>query len=168
MKLPGTCGRGGKRTAAKDGLVRRGTQLLRADARTLDRLGAGASTSLHLCAHSTIASIARGEGAPFLGQRILDAHGRLRNYRPLDDPFELELLQPVAEHAIGDLGNGVAQRSEPAPRLEQDENDRAGPAAADELARPVKSGAECGRMRSPASYRHPQNSASTTISQVTT
>ena len=44
--------------------------------------------------------------------------------------------------AIGDVGNGVAQRREPAGLLQQQENDRAGPAAADQLAGVVEPRAE--------------------------
>ena len=61
--------------------------------------------SLHLCAHSVIAVIAGAERAALLRQRVLHAHGRRGNHGPLDDALLFELLQPVAQHLVGDVGN---------------------------------------------------------------
>lgn len=79
-----------------------------------------------------------GERAPLLRQRVLHPDGRLGDHRTLHDAFRLELLQAVAEHAIGDLGNRGAQHGKATPRLQQDEDDGSGPAATDELARAVE------------------------------
>ena len=51
----------------------------------------------------------RRERAALLRQRVLDADGCLRHDRALDDPFLLEFLEPLAEHAIGDVRNGVTE-----------------------------------------------------------
>src|SRR5436309_1868333 len=88
----------------------------------------------------------RAERAPLFRQRVFHPNRRLGNDRPLDDPFLFELLEALAEHAVGDIGNGVAQRREAAARPEQDEDDGAGPPAADELAGTVKAGAERRRV----------------------
>jgi len=74
------------------------------------------------------------ERAPFPGQRVFDPNRHVGDDRALDDPFLLEFLETIAQHAVGDVGDGVAQRREAALRLEQAEDDGAGPAAADELA----------------------------------
>src|ERR1700751_1272445 len=84
----------------------------------------------------------RRERPALFGQRVFDTDRRLRDDRALDDPFLLELLQPLAEHAVGDLGDGVAQHREATARFQQHVDDRPGPAAADQLAGAVEAQAE--------------------------
>jgi hypothetical protein len=88
-----------------------------------------------------------GERASLLGQRVLDAYRRLGDNRAGDNPFRLEFLQPIAEHAIGDIGNRLAERREPTTRPQQDENDRPGPAPTDQLAGAVKARTQFRWMR---------------------
>ena len=77
-----------------------------------------------------------------LRQRVLDPDGRLGNHRALDDAAVLELLEPLAEHPVGDVGDGLAKGGEPAPGLQQHVDDRAAPAPADQLAGAVEVRAE--------------------------
>ena len=49
------------------------------------------------------------ESQSLLRQRVLDPDRRLGNDRPLNDPFLLELLESLTEHAVGDVRDGVAQ-----------------------------------------------------------
>jgi len=88
----------------------------------------------------------RRERATLSGEGVLDAHRRVRQNRTRHDAFALELAQPVGQHPVGDLGNAGAQGRETAGLLEHDEEDRAGPATADELARPMKADAQLGRL----------------------
>src|SRR6185436_754741 len=103
----------------------------------------------------------RAEGPALLGQRIFHPDRRVRDDRSLEDAFLLELLKAIAEHAIGDVGDGIAQRGEPAPRLEQHEDDRAGPAAADQLAGAVEAGAELRGMDGRAFHSRPSQVTAT-------
>ena len=80
-----------------------------------------------------MASNAAAQRPPLPGQRVLDPDRRLGEYGPFDDAFLLELLEPLAEHPIGDVGDRVAQRREAAIRAEQHEDDRPRPAPADQL-----------------------------------
>jgi hypothetical protein len=57
---------------------------------------------------------------------------------PLDDPLGLELLQPLGQQAVGDVGDEHADlREAQRPALEQDEQDGARPAPSDQLDRSV-------------------------------
>jgi len=73
----------------------------------------------------------RGQLLAFLRQRIFNADGSLRDDPALDETFLFELLETLAEHPVRDVRNGGAQRGEPAACLQEHENDRARPAAAD-------------------------------------
>src|SRR5262249_7032948 len=83
-----------------------------------------------------------GERASLPSQRVLDANRQVGDDRAVDDAFVLELLEALAEHPVGDVGNRAAQRREPAAAVEQDVDDGARPAAADELAGAVEARAE--------------------------
>lgn len=88
----------------------------------------------------------RRERATLPGECVLDAHRRVRQNRTRYDPFALELAQPVGQHPVGDLGNAGAEGRETAGLLKHDEEDRTGPATADELARPMKADAQLGPL----------------------
>ena len=89
-----------------------------------------------------------GERPPLLRQRVFNADGRVGHDRPLDDPFGLELLQAIAEHAIGDVGNRIPQRGEPAGSLEEHEDDGARPPPPDQFAGTVEAWTELRGTRS--------------------
>src|SRR5438552_12361242 len=88
-----------------------------------------------------------GQRAPLRGEGVLDPPRRLRDHDALDDGLLLQLLQALAEHAVGDAGDGRAQPREPAAPLEEDVDDGPRPAAADQLAGPVEQAADRGRER---------------------
>src|SRR5207245_201 len=73
-------------------------------------------------------------------------HRCVGNDRALDDAFGFQLLKPVAEHPVRDVGDGLPQYGKAAACFEQYVNDRPGPPAADELARAVKFAAELGNL----------------------
>src|SRR5207244_12814249 len=50
--------------------------------------------------------------APLGRERVLHPYRRLRNDRPDDDAFPLEFAQPLRQHAVADLRDVAAQRSE--------------------------------------------------------
>src|SRR5882757_8069245 len=54
------------------------------------------------------------QGTALLRQRVLDTDGGLGHHGPLHDGVLLELLQTLAEHAVGDLRDGVAEGGEAA------------------------------------------------------
>ena len=60
----------------------------------------------------------------------------------LDDAFVFKFLQALAQHAVGDVRDGVSKNRIPATRPKQQENDGARPAAADQLDGPVKPAAQ--------------------------
>jgi hypothetical protein len=84
------------------------------------------------------------ERPAFLGQLVLHANRRLRDHRPGDDALALELAQAFRQHPIADIGDGRAQFGEAQAAVEQQLNDRTGPAPADELDGLVKSDAQVG------------------------
>src|SRR5262249_43983909 len=55
------------------------------------------------------------QGSSLLRQRIFDANRRLRANGAFDNALLLELLEPLAEHAVRDIGNRRAKRGESAP-----------------------------------------------------
>ena len=55
-----------------------------------------------------------GQGLALLRQLVLHPHRGLGDDRPGDDPLLLQLLESLAEHAIGDLGDGIPEGGEPA------------------------------------------------------
>jgi hypothetical protein len=83
-----------------------------------------------------------GQGAAFPRQGVFHADGRLGDDGPLDDPFFFQFLQALAQHAVGDVGNRLAQRGEAAAGVEEHEDDGPAPAAADQLAGLVEPDAE--------------------------
>ena len=81
-----------------------------------------------------IESIASARAFPFFVSEYSTRTGVSGTTVRSTRPSCFELLQPLAEHAIGDAGNAVAQRREPAGLLQQHEDDGAVPAPADQLA----------------------------------
>lgn len=82
------------------------------------------------------------QGLSLRREGVLHAHGCFRDDRPLHDPFGFQLAQAVAEHAVGDVGDGVAQGGEAAARLQEKKDDRPGPPPPDELDGLVEARAE--------------------------
>jgi len=82
------------------------------------------------------------QGAPFLRQRVFHADRCVGHDDPLDDPFRLELAQALRQHAVADVGDGIAELGIPHASVEQQADDGAGPAAADQLDRMVKAAAQ--------------------------
>ena len=64
-----------------------------------------------------------------------------RGYRPLDDPAGLELLHPLGQQPVGELRDRLRHLGEAQRAVHQDAQDRAGPAAPDQLDRLVVVGA---------------------------
>jgi hypothetical protein len=87
-----------------------------------------------------------GEGASFLRQLVLDPDRRVGEDVPLDDALFLQFLEPLAEHAVGDVGNGTPQLGEPAAGPQEQVNDGPGPLLTDQLDRLVECGAELRKM----------------------
>src|SRR5215217_9121571 len=60
------------------------------------------------------AELAQGGGqlAAHVGEPVLDARGRAVVDLPLDDAARLELLHPLGEQAIGEVGHGAADLGE--------------------------------------------------------
>src|SRR4051794_871661 len=73
------------------------------------------------------------ERAAAIGEAVLDAHRRALEHPALDDALGLELLEPLAEEAVGELGHEMADAGEVERAVHQDEQDRSGPAFADEF-----------------------------------
>jgi hypothetical protein len=84
------------------------------------------------------------ERAPLLGEFVLHPYRRFRNHRAGQDPFGFQLAQALRQHAVADLGDGGPQLGEAHPPVQQQLDDRASPAAANELDRPVEPDAELG------------------------
>src|SRR5262249_39674392 len=61
----------------------------------------------------------RAQLASLFCQRVLHADGSLRNDDTLDDALVFEFLQTLAEHPVGDVGNGAAERGEAAARTQE-------------------------------------------------
>src|SRR5438105_2450474 len=93
-----------------------------------------------------------GQRAPLGCEGVLDPHRRLRDHLALDDGLLLQLLQALAEHAVGDAGDGGPELREAAAPLEEDVDDGPRPAAADQLAGPVEQAAD--RRREHARLAH--------------
>ena len=89
---------------------------------------------MYFSAHAAIELIASARPLPFFVSEYSTRTGVSGTTMRSTTALLLELLQALAQHAIGDVGNGVAQRREPAGLLQQQEDDGAGPAAADQLA----------------------------------
>src|SRR3954454_21261642 len=77
------------------------------------------------------------ERAALLGEAVLHAHGRAVEDAALHHSLGLELLQPLGEQAVGKLGDELPDPGEMGRPVEQHEDDRAGPALADQLDSPV-------------------------------
>jgi hypothetical protein len=84
----------------------------------------------------------RGEGTTLFGEGVLDAHRRLGDHRALDDPFLLELLQALAQHAVRDPGDRVAESGVAAAGSKEQKDDGTRPLAPDELDRALERFAE--------------------------
>src|SRR3972149_6070123 len=79
----------------------------------------------------------RGERPPLLRQRVLDAHRRLRDDRPHDDPLRLQLLQTLREHPVAEARDRLREVGEALDAAEEGAQHGARPAAADQLNRAV-------------------------------
>src|SRR5215217_716592 len=76
----------------------------------------------------------RRELAPLLRELVLHAHRALAGDAALDDAARLEFLHALREQAVGEVGHRVRDlREAHGAAVQQDVEDRAGPAAADEL-----------------------------------
>src|SRR5215217_5185609 len=76
----------------------------------------------------------RRELAPLLRELVLHAHRALAGDAALDDAARLEFLHALREQAVGEVGHCVRDlREAHGAAVQQDVEDRAGPAAADEL-----------------------------------
>src|SRR5215212_8965966 len=75
----------------------------------------------------------RLEGLALLGEDVLHPHGRVGDHVPLDDALGLELLHPLGQQAVGEVRHQLLELREPGRAVQQHEQDRAGPALADEL-----------------------------------
>jgi hypothetical protein len=84
------------------------------------------------------------KGAPLFRQHVFHPHGGVRHHHPVYDPFGFQLSQPFRQHPVADIGDRRAELGEAHPALEEQLDDRTGPAAADELDRAVKPDAELG------------------------
>src|SRR4051794_32577629 len=73
------------------------------------------------------------ERAAAIREAVLDPHRRALEHAPLDDALRLELLEPLAQESVGELGHEMADAGEVERAVHQDEQDRSGPALADEL-----------------------------------
>ena len=61
---------------------------------------------------------------PFGVSSVLDAHGRLGNHDAGDNSFSFQLSQPLGQHAVADVGDGVAQLGVAHPPLQEQLYDR--------------------------------------------
>src|SRR3954469_23608385 len=76
----------------------------------------------------------RLERPAHVGQLVEDLDGRARVDVSRDDTARLELLHTLGQQAVAQLGHGMRDLAEAErPAIEEDRDDRAGPAAADEL-----------------------------------
>src|SRR5207248_365535 len=76
----------------------------------------------------------RGLECPALrGQAVLDPDRRAVQHAPLDDPLGLELLEPLGQEPVGQLWHELPYAGEVERAIHQHEQDRAGPALADQL-----------------------------------
>ena len=72
---------------------------------------------MYFSAQSAIESIAPASALPFFVSEYSTRTGVSGTTVARRQPFLLELLQALAQHPVGDVGNGVAQRREPAGLL---------------------------------------------------
>jgi hypothetical protein len=77
---------------------------------------------------------------------VLHTHRGVGDDRPFDDPFLFEFLKTFAEHAVCDVGNGIAQRGKPTPGPQEHKDNRTRPPATDQLTGSVKPRTEFRRM----------------------
>src|SRR5215213_6896999 len=75
----------------------------------------------------------RLQGQALLRQQVLDARRVAVQDDPVDDALGLELLQPLREEAVRQIGHALLDLREARGSLEQDRDDRPGPALAYEL-----------------------------------
>src|SRR5690348_4692321 len=71
--------------------------------------------------------------APLGREPVFDAHGCIGNHSARDDALRLQLFQPLREHAVADVGDGIAQLAKACQPLHQGADDRPGPAPADQF-----------------------------------
>ena len=83
------------------------------------------------------ARTAGSSASPLVGEDVLDPHGRVVDHAALDDPLGLELLHPLRQQPVGEVGHEPLELGEASGPVHEDEQDRAGPALAHQLDRLV-------------------------------
>ena len=83
---------------------------------------------------------------PFFVSEYSTRTGVSRHDHSVDDTFLFELLEPLAQHAIGNAGNAISQDCETAGLLQEHEDDGAVPAATDQLAGVMEPSAQFGAL----------------------
>ena len=110
-----------------------------------DRRGSASGASVtQRSAHLPTAASACSSARPFSVSSYSTRTGVSGTTSARDDAFGLELAQALGEHPVADLGDRGAQLGEPHPPVEQELDDRAGPAPADELDGAVELRAQMG------------------------
>jgi hypothetical protein len=79
---------------------------------------------------------------PLRRQLVFHANRRLGHDDARDQTFRFELAQALRQHPIADVGDRIPQPGVALPSSEQELNDRTAPAAADQLDRVMKPGAQ--------------------------
>src|SRR3954447_1207155 len=65
------------------------------------------------------------EGLPLLREDVLHSHGRVVDHVALDDPLALQLLHPLRQQPVGQVGDEPLELGEAGRPVHQDEQDRA-------------------------------------------
>jgi len=76
--------------------------------------------------------------APFFGQLVLDPDGCFRNDDARDDALGLEFAQALREHPIADVRDPAPKLGKAHPAVQQQLNHGPGPAAPNQLDRPME------------------------------
>ena len=124
-----------------------------ADVAVLDE-GADVVRGLRLVAHARggysqelaqrlSARTAGSSASPFVGEEVLDPHRRVVDHAALDDALRLQLLHPLGQQPVREVGHELLELGEARGPVHQDEQDRAGPALAHQLDGVVVLGAAC-------------------------
>ncbi len=67
------------------------------------------------------------------GEDVLDLDRCVVDHVSLDDPLRLQLLHPLRQQTVGEVGHQLLELGETGRPVQEDEQDRAGPALADKL-----------------------------------
>ena len=79
------------------------------------------------------ARTAGSSASPFVGEEVLDPHRRVVDHAALDDALGLQLLHPLGQEPVGEVGHELLELGEARGPVHQHEQDRAGPALAHQL-----------------------------------